>query len=105
MYRVFRYTKYPQYWPAEATVYVDVAPGTVEEYVTDLNGVPKLIGNYVGTVTYANYASFPTTGKNNRLYIDASTNYLYRWDGSAYIPLNSTAQATGFEQNFLLMGA
>jgi len=91
MYRVFRYTKYPQYWPAEATVYVDIAPGTVEEYVTDLNGVPKLIGNYVGTVTYANYASFPTTGKVNRMYIDASTNYLYRWDGSAYVAISSAS--------------
>jgi hypothetical protein len=89
MYRVFRYTKYPQYWPAEATVYVDIAPGTVEEYVTDLNGVPKLIGNYVGIVTYANYASFPTTGKVNRMYIDGTTNYLYRWDGSAYVGINS----------------
>jgi len=91
MYRVFRYTKYPQYWPAEATVYVDIAPGTVEEYVTDLNGVPKLIGNYVGIVTYANYASFPTTGKNNRLYIDGTTNYLYRWDGSAYVAISSAS--------------
>lgn len=87
MYRVFRYSTYPQYWPSESTIYVDAAPGTVEEYITDADGVPKLVGNYIGTMTYANLASFPTVGKLNRMYIDGSTNYLYRWDGSSYVNL------------------
>jgi hypothetical protein len=90
MYRVYRYTKYPQYWPSEATVYVDSAPGTVEEYVTDTNGTPTLVGNYIGTVTYTNLASFPTVGRTNRLYIDGSTNLLYRWTGSAYVSVGGT---------------
>jgi hypothetical protein len=90
MYRVYRYTKYPQYWPSEATVYVDSAPGTVEEYVTDTNGTPTLVGNYIGTVTYSTLASFPTVGRTNRLYIDGSTNLLYRWTGSAYVSVGGT---------------
>ena len=90
MYRVYRYTQYPQYWPSEATVYVDSAPGTVEEYVTDNNGTPTLVGNYIGTVTYPTFASFPTVGRTNRLYIDGSTNILYRWTGSAYVSVGGT---------------
>ena len=90
MYRVYRYTEYPQYWPSEATVYVDSAPGTVEEYVTDNNGTPTLVGNYIGTVTYPTFASFPTVGRTNRLYIDGSTNILYRWTGSAYVSVGGT---------------
>ena len=90
MYRVYRYTKYPQYWPSEATVYVDSAPGTVEEYVTDNNGTPTLVGNYIGTVTYPTFASFPTVGRTNRLYIDGFTNILYRWTGSAYVSVGGT---------------
>ena len=90
MYRVYRYTEYPQYWPSEATVYVDSAPGTVEEYVTDNNGTPTLVGNYIGTVTYPTFASFPTVGRTNRLYIDGFTNILYRWTGSAYVSVGGT---------------
>ena len=91
MYRVYRYTEYPQYWPAEATVYVDSAPGTVEEYVTDTNGTPTLVGNYIGTVTYPTFASFPTVGRTNRMYIDGSTNLLYRWTGTAYVMVGGTS--------------
>ena len=93
MYRVYRYTEYPQYWPSEATVYVDSAPGTVEEYVTDNNGTPTLVGNYIGTVTYPTFASFPTVGRTNRLYINGATNILYRWTGSAYVSVGGTSSS------------
>jgi len=45
MYRVFRYSEVPSYWPAVATVYVDYPNGSVEEYVTDKEGTPKLVGS------------------------------------------------------------
>lgn len=45
MYRVFRYNEVPSYWPAVATVYVDYPNGSVEEYVTDKHGTPKLVGS------------------------------------------------------------
>ena len=48
MYRVFRYNGYPSYWPSVATVYVDLPGGTVEQYVTDIGGIAKLVGSGVG---------------------------------------------------------
>jgi hypothetical protein len=95
MYRVYRYSKYPTYWPAESTVYVDASLGTVEEYVTDSNGTPTLVGNYVGTVTYTNLSEFPTTGRTNRMYIDGSTNKLYRWDTTQYVEVSGGTSIPG----------
>jgi hypothetical protein len=53
------------------------------------------VGNYIGTVTYTNLASFPTVGRTNRLYIDGSTNLLYRWTGSAYVSVGGTSTVSG----------
>ena len=35
-------------------------------------------------IEYATQASFPTTGESDVIYIDASTDSLFRWNGSAY---------------------
>ena len=51
MYRVFRYNGYPSYWPSVATVYVDLPGGGVEQYVTDLAGVAKIVGASSGSGT------------------------------------------------------
>jgi hypothetical protein len=42
MYRVYRYTALPSYWPSVATVYVDQG-STVLHYVTDVDGNPTLV--------------------------------------------------------------
>jgi len=34
--------------------------------------------------TYDDFASFPTTGETEHIYIAADTNFIYAWDGSAY---------------------
>jgi len=44
---------------------------------------------------YADFASFPPTGEDGKLYIDLSTNELYRWDGSQYIVVKETLGALG----------
>lgn len=63
MYRVFRYKGYPTYWPATATIYVDLPSGAVEQYVTDNNGVQKLVsgGGGGGSVDWSTITSTPTT--------------------------------------------
>lgn len=47
MYRVFRYTEQPDYWPATATVYINNG-SSVREYVTDENGIPTPVSGSGG---------------------------------------------------------
>jgi hypothetical protein len=62
---------------------------------------------------YANVAAFPATGEAGKLYIDISTNSLYRWDGSDYIAVIEVADildlgdipdvnVTGLADNYIL---
>lgn len=45
---------------------------------------------YDDVLDYNSIDEFPETGKSGLLYIDASTNITYRWDGEKYVPLNCT---------------
>ena len=38
---------------------------------------------------YNTMGDFPAQGQSSRLYVDLSTNSLYRWDGSAYVNTSS----------------
>lgn len=40
-------------------------------------------------VSYAERSSFPTTGDDNTLYYDSSTNSTYRWNGTTYVQVSS----------------
>lgn len=62
-----------------------------------MNGVSKGTSGVVdlGTVStrtyileYADYSLFPLTGEEDTLYIDTTTNAVYRWGGTSYIRLN-----------------
>ena len=44
-----------------------------------------------GVQSYANFASFPLTGYIDTIYIDESTELMYRWDGGVYVQLSTTA--------------
>lgn len=36
--------------------------------------------SYEEEITYASYTLFPTIGKTNAIYVDTTTNAIYRWD-------------------------
>lgn len=58
----------------------------------DSNGrVPSAqLPSYVDDVLgYSNFASFPVTGEDNKIYIAENTNITYRWSGTAYVPIGS----------------
>jgi hypothetical protein len=96
MYRVFRYDGYPTYWPAEATVYIDLPNGSVLEYITDIGGTRKLVSGNGGAVSpWATLGDFPTTGTTEVLYIAEDTNTLYRWDGSTYVSVGGSSGGGG----------
>lgn len=41
------------------------------------------------TISYANLAAFPVTGKTNKTYIAEDSNNTYRWDGAAYVSIGA----------------
>jgi hypothetical protein len=94
MYRVFRYTEIPKYWPAVATVYVNVSPTIVEEYVTDDKGNPSLVSNKRSVYAYDSLADFPVVGRTDLLYIAKDTSTQYYWDGSSYISVTPSFTET-----------
>lgn len=58
-----------------------------------LDEVLKYIKEYISenqrVIPYASYTLFPTIGNNHTIYIDTSTNAIYRWDDAniKYYPL------------------
>lgn len=42
--------------------------------------IKKYIDSKQEVIPYASYTLFPTVGKPNVIYIDTSTNAIYRWD-------------------------
>lgn len=52
--------------------------------------------SYVDDVLeYANLASFPATGETGKIYVDLATNKIYRWSGTVYIEISSSAGGGG----------
>lgn len=101
MYRVFLYDELPTYWPGTATVYV-MNGSYADEYITDENGVPTEVKGGNAVVFHTALANFPTTGKLNRIYIDKTTNLIYRWDGVRYTeisPVNNENTVVVLNQN------
>lgn len=39
---------------------------------------------------FDNFASFPTTGEGDKIYIAKDTNKIYRWSGTAYVEISSS---------------
>ena len=46
-------------------------------------------------IEVANYASLPTTGETGKIYITLDTNKIYRWTGSVYVEVSSSAAVWG----------
>ena len=52
--------------------------------------------SYVDDVLeYANLASFPLTGTTGKIYVDLTTNKIYRWSGTIYVEISSSAGGGG----------
>ena len=49
--------------------------------------LPESLGNIL---EFANFASFPTTGVTNTLYVAKDTNKTYRWTGTQYIEISAS---------------
>lgn len=47
-------------------------------------------------ITESQFADFPTNGNENRLYIDASSDNIYRWNGSGYTLVSSVSGGLTF---------
>jgi hypothetical protein len=77
----------------------------VNTYITKVRDVYEYLNStiFIGCCTdlgtlsvqsYADLASFPATGVTDVLYIAEDTNYLYRWNGSAYVQVGGSSGVT-----------
>lgn len=56
--------------------------------------------SYVDDVLeYPDFASFPVTGEAGKIYVDISTDFVYRWSGSAYFQLGSSGGGSGIRED------
>ena len=84
------------------TAHIAQNVSTLETQITskaDLDGTGKVpasqLPSYVDDVTeYAAAASFPATGETSKLYVDTSTNDVYRWTGSTYIKVSDAVSTS-----------
>ena len=56
--------------------------------------------SYVDDVLeFDDFASFPVTGEAGKIYVDISTDFVYRWSGSAYFQLGSSGGGSGIRED------
>lgn len=51
--------------------------------------ITTTLENANDVLDYASKSKFPSTGDGGKIYIDKSTNTIYRWDGSSYVVVGS----------------
>ena len=64
---------------------VNAASGTISASV-----LPSYIDD---VLNFANLAAFPVAGETSKIYVDETTNKVYRWSGSVYVEISSSATA------------
>jgi hypothetical protein len=70
--------------PGDAKMYI-VMPDGSYGYITKDEFLAGIGGGSSGLSFHANVAAFPATGNTSTLYIDKSSNQIYRWSGSTYV--------------------
>jgi hypothetical protein len=69
---------------------------------------PSQLPSYVDDVLeFADFASFPGTGENGKIYVALDTNFTYRWSGSAYIKISDSGKVdkvttSGVERAYII---
>ncbi|MGM9968911.1 MAG: hypothetical protein ACI35S_00775, partial [Anaeroplasma sp.] len=51
--------------------------------------ITTTLDNANDVLDYSSKSNFPSTGDSGKIYIDKSTNTIYRWDGSSYVVVGS----------------
>ncbi len=78
---------------------VGAIASTGNEVLTSLNAASGtissgLLPSYVDDVlNYTNLAGFPGTGETGKIYVAEDSNKVYRWSGSVYVEISSSATA------------
>jgi hypothetical protein len=78
---------------------VGAIASTGNEVLTSLNAASGtissgLLPSYVDDVlSYTNLAGFPGTGETGKIYVAEDSNKVYRWSGSVYVEISSSATA------------
>lgn len=83
-------------------------PDMTLERILDSTGKisAEYLPSYVDDVKeYETFAKFPNPGEQDKLYVDDSTEYVYRWSGTRYVNITQVAkEATKLEKPILVNG-
>lgn len=60
-------------------------------YVTKING--KNTEEYDDVLEYIDYDAFPLSGTAGIIYVDKTTNSIYRWNGESYVAIGGNSSA------------
>ena len=80
--------------------------GIEKVYIKNADGtqVTKATSDFKDVLEFVDFASFPTTGESEKIYIDLFYNLQYRWSGSAYVQIGGGSetllQVKGFATDF-----
>lgn len=67
-----------------------VAPTATDGTNTTQIATTAFVQNAKEVKEYIDYSDFPLTGAAGNIYVDKTTNYLYRWNTSAYTQIGGT---------------
>lgn len=59
-----------------------------------IDGVQDALDEKLYIEEYTDYSLFPLTGADKTLYMDTTTNAIYRWNGTRYVQLNASPSIT-----------
>ena len=70
-----------------------VAPTATDGTNTTQIATTAFVQNAKEVKEYSDYSDFPLTGAAGNIYVDKTTNNLYRWNTSAYVQIGGSPQA------------
>ena len=86
--------------PSVGTAQVITVPYATDASTVNGKNVPELengkipasyLPSYVDDVEeYEDQEHFPSTGESNKIYIDLTTNKIYRWSGTTYVEISES---------------
>ena len=78
----------------EDTVAKVSTSGVERAYIINADGSQgtKATSEFKDVLEFADFASFPTTGETEKIYLALDTNKTYRWTGSAYVQIGGSSE-------------
>lgn len=90
---------------AKGAVTNDKIASVAASKITGVIDASHIPGSYDEIKEYTSKDSFPTTGESDKIYVDTTTNLVYRWSGTKYVEISASlalgiTEVTAFRGDF-----